>query len=109
MIETKTIRVEERHLDAALAALAPHRSVEEECSQCVMGQALSEAFGERAIAQFPRWVYLNKFLDSPRWEVSGESLAAYWDVIRAFDNIHDRGHTRALLPATIILQREVEG
>ena len=107
MLETKTILVEERHLDAALAvglnAMTPTNAY---CSQCVVGQALSEAFNEPTNAQLPCRAYVGGLGGTQTWLVTRDSREVYGNLIHAFDTLGGE-KVRVLLPATIVLQREV--
>ena len=106
MLETKTIVVEERHLDAALAAglNATNKSFDY-CSRCLVGQALSEALGTPAAAYRGMVV---SYDPSVQWKViKGEEM--YHQLLSVFDFPRVGEDVRTLLPATIVLQREVEG
>lgn len=91
-METKTITVEERHLDMAIAA---PRSLSV-CESCVMYQATAEQLNAESYGMIRAWIFGNK----QRWEVIPEDREIVSSLIGAYDDGRF-DDARAMLPLSV--------
>lgn len=91
-METKTILVEERHLDMAIAA---PRSLSV-CESCVMYQATAEQLNAESYGMIRAWIFGKK----QRWEVIPEDRESVNSLIVAYDDGRFED-VRAMLPLSV--------